>query len=141
MVGRKKNEDAPALPAEAQPSGSGAVPGSTAPPFGEQLKTSAAGTQVQPGVNDGTVPEPDAPELQDDPNTDPELAEAAEEPMVVYQGGYGRREITREQWAEAGVPNMPTIVWERRTGFKVPASVFTEQAMQVLRQDQGFRVP
>lgn len=135
----RKNQDAPSLPADAQPTGSGAVPGTEGAAeqsFGERLKAGAAGEQVP-----GTHGLPDAPELRDDPNTDPELAEAAEEPMVEFQGEAGRREITAEQWAEAGVAGMPTVVWERRTGFKVPVSVFTPQALQVLRQDQGFRVP
>jgi hypothetical protein len=61
--------------------------------------------------------------------------------MVVYRGEFGRREITKEQWEQAGISGMPTVVWERASGFKVPVSVFTEQALQVLRQDQGFRVP
>lgn len=100
MAIKRRNEDAPPLPADAQP-----------------------------------------PELADDPNTDPELAEAAEEPMVVYTGEFGMREITAEQWAEAGVPDMPTVKWERHTGFKVRADVFSPQALQVLRQDSGFRVP
>lgn len=138
MVGRKKNEDAPPLPAEVQPAGSGAVPGSEAaePTFGEQLKAGAAGQQVAPGVHDGTDPE-----LADDPNTDAELADAADEPMVLFQGEATRREITAEQWAAASVTGMPTVVWERRTGMQVPVSAFTPQALQVLRQDQGFRVP
>lgn len=85
--------------------------------------------------------DPQPPELADDANTDAELAEAAEEPMVVFQGEASRREITAAQWAEAGCPDMPTVLWERHTGFKVPVNVFTPQALQVLRQDQGFRVP
>lgn len=143
MVGRKNQQvpqsDAPPLPVEAQPVGSGAVPGTEGAAeqtFGERMKATTEGEQVSPGVHDGT-----APELVDDPNVDPELAEAAGEPMVVYQGEFGKREITAEQWAQAGVPGMPTIVWERRTGFRVPVSAFTAQALQVLRQDQGFRVP
>jgi hypothetical protein len=135
---KRKNQDAPTLPG-AQPTGSGAVPGSeqaAEETFGERLKASAAGTQVAPGVNDGT-----APELQEDPNTDAELAEAAEEPMVVYTGESSRREITAEQWAEAGVEGMPTVLWERQSGHKVPANVFSDQALQVLRQDGGFQVP
>jgi hypothetical protein len=143
MVGRKKTDpapatDAPSLPAEVQPAGSGAVPGTEGAAeqtFGERMKATVVGEQVPGSV--GYEP----PELADDPDTDTELAEAAEEPMVVFQGEAGRREITAEQWQEAGVPGMPTVVWERRTGFKVPVSAFTPQALQVLRQDQGFRVP
>lgn len=134
-------KDAPTLPG-AQPRGSGAVPGSpqaAEQTFGERLTTGAAGTQVDPGVNDGG--EPAEPALADDPNTDPELAEAADEPMVEYTGEFGRREIKASEWRQAGVEGMPDVVWERRTGHKVPASVFSPQALQVLRQDQGFRVP
>lgn len=121
--------------------GSGATPGTPEPSLGEQLKTQAAGTPVAPGVNDGTMPTPDEQELAEDPTTDPELAEAAEEPMVVYNGVFGRREITVQQWKDAGVDNMPTVLWTREEGFRVPRSVFTEQALQVLRQDGGFQVP
>lgn len=136
MVGRKKTEqDAPPLPAEAQPAGSGAASGTAEQSFGERMKATVVGEQV-PG-SFGYEP----PELLDDPNTDTDLAEAAGEPMVVYQGEFGKREITAQQWSEAGVPDMPTVVWERRTGFKVPVSAFTPQALQVLRQDPGFQVP
>jgi hypothetical protein len=138
MVGKRKASDAPSLPPEAQPRGSGAVPGTEGAAeqtFGERMKASAAGEQVQP--NDSFMD----PELAEDPNTDSELAEEAGEPMVAYRGEFGRREITTEQWAEAGVPNMPTVVWDWRSSFRVPKSVFTEQALQVLRQDQGFQVP
>lgn len=94
--------------------------------------------------NEDAPPLPAGPqldsELADDPDTDAELAEAAEAPMVVYRAE-GRREITAEQWAEAGCPGMPTVLWERRTDFKVPLDVFTPQALQVLRQDSGFLVP
>lgn len=104
--------------------------------LGQQLKEGIAGEQVQPGANDGTEPE-----LAENPATDTELADAAEESMVTYHGPFGLREITAQQWQAAGVADMPTVLWERRTGFKVPKNVFTEQALQVLRQDQGFRVP
>jgi hypothetical protein len=139
MVGKRRNEptqkDAPSLPAEAQPSGSGAVPGTAEQSFGEQLKAGAAGQQVSPVVDDET--EPELAHTEDDTA----LAEESEEAMVVYRGEFGRREITKEQWEQAGISGMPTVVWERASGFKVPVSVFTEQALQVLRQDQGFRVP
>lgn len=142
MVGKKNQpapqQDAPPLPADVQPAGSGAVPGTEQafePTFGERMKAGVEGEQIPTGHD------PVSPELADDPNTDTELAEAAEEPMVVYQGEFGKREITAQQWQEAGVPGMPTVVWERRSNFKVPVSAFTPQALQVLRQDQGFRVP
>lgn len=82
-------------------------------------------------------PQPELAHTEDDTM----LADEAGEPMVVYNGVFGRREITAEQWSAAGVQGMPTVVWERHTGFKVPRSAFTEQALQVLRQDQGFQVP
>lgn len=134
----RKNQDAPPLPADTQPAGSGAVPGTEAaePTFGETLKASAAGQQVQPGVNDGTDLE-----LVEVAEVDTELADAAEEPMVTYHGGSTRREISEADWRQAGIQDMPLVIWERRTGYKVPKSVFTDQALQVLRQDQGFRVP
>jgi len=127
--------DAPPLPS-VQPSGSGAVPGTatTEPTLGETLKAGVAGEQI----SDTGSNEP--PELADTED-DAVLAEEAGEPMVVYQGEFGKREITAEQWQQAGVQGMPTVVWERSSGFKVPASAFTPQALQVLRQDQGFRVP
>lgn len=130
MAIKKKSseKDAPPLPAEAQPAGSGAT---TAQP---QQATQES------GVTANVSNEADS-ELMDDPNTDVELAEAAEEPMVEYTGPASRREITSEQWQGAGVADMPTVVWERHSGFKVPKSVFSEQALQVLRQDGGFRVP
>lgn len=121
MTIRKNKQDAPPLPTDAQPQGSGAVPGAAEKTFGERLKEGAAGQQVAPGVNDGT--------------------EQESEPMVTFHGAAGLREITTEQWQGAGVANMPTVKWERRTGFKVPKSAFTDQALQVLRQDQDFRVP
>lgn len=77
----------------------------------------------------------------------PQTAEdgKTEEPMVTYHGASTRREITQMEWRGAGVPDMPTVFWERRLGAtehsKVPVNAFTEQALQVLRQDQDFQVP
>lgn len=125
MVGRRKDapqetaQDAPSLPVEAQPAGSGATPGTGEQTFGERLKAGAEGEQVAPGVNDGTD----------------------KEPMVTYNGEFSRREISKEDWERAGVPDMPGVVWERATGHKIPKSVFTEQALQVLRQDPDIQVP
>lgn len=139
MVGKRKNEDAPPLPTEAQPSGSGAVvvpEHEMSLTFGERLKADAAGEQVAPGVHDDGI----APELAHTED-DTALAEEGGEPMVSYLGEFGMREITAEQWQSAGVQGMPTVRWERRSGHKVPRSVFTDQALQVLRQDGGFRVP
>lgn len=115
MVGKRTSPSTPS-----QPDGSEAE-AANEPTFGEQLKASAAGEQAQPGVNDGTAPD--------------------EEPMVTYHGAFGKREITKEQWEQAGVVEMPTVAWERRTGFKVPVDAFTPRALQVLRQDADFRVP
>jgi hypothetical protein len=70
-----------------------------------------------------------------------EFSDRDEEPMVEYVGEFGKREISVEDWEKAGVKGMPLVAWDRRTGHKVPKSVFTEQALQVLRQDGGFRVP
>ena len=138
MVSKRPPRDAPALPTDAQPAGTGAVPGTAAPEptFGERLKADAAGEQVAPGVHDDGI----APELAHTEG-DTALAEEGGEPMVEYLGEFGMREITAEQWDSAGVQGMPTVRWERRTGHKVPRSVFTDQALQVLRQDGGFKVP
>lgn len=127
MVGKRKSEQepqettqaAPPLPAETQPAGSGATPGTGEQTFGERLKAGAEGEQVAPGVNDGTD----------------------KEPMVTYHGEFSRREISKEDWERAGIADMPAVVWDRATGHKVPKSVFTDQALQVLRQDSGFQVP
>lgn len=141
MPAKKSNEAAPLLPAEVQPAGSGATPG-TAPAeetLGERLKSGAEGVQVQPGVNDGAEPKMD-PELGDT-DTDAELAEEAGEPMVKYTGEFSRREISVADWQGAGVPDMPAVVWDRAHGMQVPRSVFSEQALQVLRQEGHFEVP
>ena len=112
-------QDAPPLPPEAQPAGSGAVPGSQGAAeqtFGERLKAQTAGEQMQPGVNDGRD-------------------------VVRYTGDSTIREITTEDWERFGVQDMPTVRWERRTGHVVPRETFTEQALNVLRQQEGFDVP
>lgn len=132
---------------DAQPAGSGASEGTDAPlisevpdeqTFGERLKAGVAGEQVQRGVNDGLTP--DMGDLEPT-EADTELAEAAEEPMVTYHGQFGKREITKENWEQAGVQGMPTVEWLRHSGFKVPLDVFTPQALQVLRQDPDFKIP
>lgn len=84
-------------------------------------------------------PQPEA-ELADQPATDTELAQEAEESMVFYHGKFGKREITKEQWEAAGIPDQPTVLWERHTGFKVPQAAFGPKALQVLRQDPDFRI-
>ena len=77
-----------------------------------------------------------------DTEADAELAAEADEPMVVFRGKASKREITAQEWKRlANIEDMPTITWERRTGFKVPANAFTSQALQVLRQDPDFVVP
>lgn len=143
MSPTRKQRDAEPLPAEAQPAGSGAVPGSAQGE--EELYTgpgayAVAGEKVQPGVNDGTQPVPSDAELGQT-EADQALAEAAEEPMVTFHGEATVRTITSQEWANAGVANMPTVTWERRTGHKVSADVFDAKALQVLRQDPDFRVP
>jgi hypothetical protein len=123
--------DAPPLPAEAQPAGSGATPGTPSP--------AQAGRMGDP-VPDSFGAAPVEPELAQT-EEDTLLAQEDNEPMVKYNGPFSRREIKAQEWAGAGVGDMPDIVWDRRTEFKVPASVFTEQALQVLRQDGQFEVP
>jgi hypothetical protein len=136
--------------ADSEPTGSGTVPGTEAAVEEQYTGPGAAlgGTQVQPGVNDGLeLPEKAAADAEELETTeaDEELAATEEEtegpPVVTYHGGFGKREITKEQWEAAGVSGMPTTSWERRTGHRVPADVFSPQALQVLRQDPDFRVP
>lgn len=143
MSPTRKQRDAEPLPEDVQPAGSGAVPGSAQGQ--EELYTgpgayAVAGTQVQPGVNDGTQAAPSDAELGQT-EADNELADAADEPMVTFHGDATNRTITAQEWADNGVTNMPTVTWERRTGHKVPANVFDAKALQLLRQDPDFRVP
>jgi hypothetical protein len=132
----RKNTEAAQTPADAQPAGSGAVPGSAQ--GAEEVYTGpgayAGGEQVAPGINDGT--KQDVAELKDQPG-DNELEFS--EPMVYYIGEFGRREITVEDWRAANVQDMPMVVWDRNNKKAVPQKDFTDQALTVLRQDPSFR--
>jgi hypothetical protein len=64
-----------------------------------------------------------------------------EEPMVRYVGEFPRREISVSDWEKAGITDMPAVTWDRSRDMKIPASVFNERALQVLRQEGHFEVP
>src|SRR6187549_374068 len=108
MVGKKNPPPAP----DAQPTGSGAVPGSQqGAEMLDQPGARAGGEQVQPGVNDGTPPEP--------------LDKGQEEELKSTEAD---EELAEE---EADLDK----------NFRVPKDAFTAQALNVLRQDPDFRVP
>jgi len=144
MVGKKNPPPAP----DAQPTGSGVVPGSQqGAEMLDQPGVRAGGEQVQPGVNDGTPPEPlDKGQEEELKSTeaDKELAEEEadlDKNFVGFHGEFSKREITVDEWRAAGVQDQPGVTWNRANNRRVPKDAFTAQALNVLRQDPDFRVP
>lgn len=117
------------------PRGSGAVP---ATPVAPQATDQAAELAAPSAVTAAQTPAP--AELTEQPG-DAELEKGELElGFVEYVGDFGAAEITREQWMQAGVQNMPTVMWQRAKEFRVPKEAFTREALLVLSQDQTFRI-
>lgn len=65
-------------------------------------------------------------------NTDEEF-----EPYVEWTGSAGYREVTAEQFNQAGVPDQETLVWTREQP-RIPLSRVSREAQQALAAEQGF---
>lgn len=93
-------------------------------------------------------PEPQSFQVGDDqvaPVVDEEtnagLTPADEEefrPYVEWVGGVGYREVTKEQWQEAGVEDQGTVVWTRESP-RVLLSELSENARQRLAGEPNFK--
>lgn len=59
------------------------------------------------------------------------------EPYVEWRGDATFREVTEDQWREAGVKDQATVNWNRNTS-RVPLSDLTDEARQRLAGEPGF---
>lgn len=69
------------------------------------------------------------------------VAEPENEVKSVEYTGDFVRQITREEWAQAGVANQETVVWDASNGRKIPVERFNSAALAKLREVGGFSVP
>lgn len=61
--------------------------------------------------------------------------------VVVYVGTADVREIDAAAWKNAGVNDQKLVRWERATGFEVPVSDLTADAVRYCdERDDGFVV-
>jgi hypothetical protein len=67
-------------------------------------------------------------------------AEAAPRNVVLYKGLVSERRISREDFAQAGVPDQDGAVWTKGTGNVVPIDRFSEEALRVLAHTGEFQV-
>lgn len=70
-----------------------------------------------------------------------ETKQAKEEPVVEYVGTAHVRKITAADWKQAGVEDQGAVTWDRSNRHKVKASELSSAALEVLREDSGFKVP
>lgn len=71
-------------------------------------------------------------------SVDPSEASEPFEPYVEWVGAVGYREITSDQWEEAGVTEQGTVVWTRDNP-RVNMSELTESALQRLNGEPNFK--
>ncbi len=83
-----------------------------------------------------------ATQANNEPKPDPASSEvkAPEGKFVEYTGDFVR-EITKDQWAGAGVADQERVVWDGSNGRKVPVEQFNSAALAKLREIGGFSVP
>lgn len=74
-------------------------------------------------------------------STPPEAAPS--EPRVVkYTGFSGTREISIADWKSAGVEDQAKLIrWNEENNYEVPASDFSEAALEVLKRDPDMKLP
>lgn len=60
------------------------------------------------------------------------------EPYVEYVGAVGIREVTKDQFAEAGIDDQDTLIWTRESP-RVPLSQISEAAQQRLSGEPDFK--
>lgn len=60
--------------------------------------------------------------------------------FVQFMGGASVREITRQQWANAGVQNQQDAHWTISNRHLLPLEHFSDAALDVLMMDGKFRV-
>lgn len=73
---------------------------------------------------------PAIPEQQDSESRD-------FEPYVEWSGGAGYREVTADQWRDAGIEDQGTVVWTRESP-RVLLSDLTEAAQKRLAEEPNF---
>lgn len=61
--------------------------------------------------------------------------------VVTYHGKATVRRISAAQWDAAGAEGQSACEWNRRNDYTLPATGFSEKALQVLRGDGSFSVP
>jgi hypothetical protein len=102
------------------------------------------GTQKGTGTRAKNTPStdeaaPDAPENQQS-SPDTEQSAAARPSEVKYTGGAGTRVITKAQWKGAGVEGQETTQWDATNGYTLPASDFSDKALEVLKRDPNLKI-
>lgn len=58
--------------------------------------------------------------------------------FVRYIGTSTVRNITAAQWADAGVKDQKTVVWNKANGYAVPYTQLTDDAIALLMNDPGM---
>lgn len=71
----------------------------------------------------------------------PSGTEAKEDAVVEYTGTSDVRKISAAEWKAAGVEDQNQVVWDRSNRKKVGVAELNKDALDVLRQDSGFKVP
>lgn len=58
---------------------------------------------------------------------------------IKYTGGADVREITKAQWANIGVDDQDTVIWNTKNGFTVLEKDLSKKALAYFEKDSGFQ--
>lgn len=64
----------------------------------------------------------------------------AEEGKVKYVGPASTRRISASDWEAVGVVGAKDVVWNFANDFVVSKDKFTEEQLEILRRDSGFKI-
>jgi hypothetical protein len=64
----------------------------------------------------------------------------ADKPGVYHKSVASIRQITEQDWLQAGISNQGTVIWDDVNGNFRKLEDFTPEALEVLRRDDSFRV-
>lgn len=64
----------------------------------------------------------------------------AEEGKVKYVGPASTRRVTASDWEAVGIVGAKDATWNFANEFVVPTSKFSEEQLEVLRRDPGFKI-
>lgn len=81
----------------------------------------------------------DQPQPQTQQELEPQV-EKEERKVVKYRGSSSIREITAEQWEQAGIKKQDTVIWNADNNWTVALDKLSEDALKVVGNEPGFEI-